>query len=56
MSQTYYTPAEVAEKMQVTRRTVYRWIDSGKLTARKPVRGSRLLRIKKDQLCNLQAR
>lgn len=52
----YYTPSEVAAHMKVSRRTVYRWIDSGKLKASKPVDGSRLLRIKKDQLCKLQAR
>lgn len=52
----YYTPAEVAKTLKVTRRTVYRWIDSGKLEAKKPVNGSRLLRIEKDQLCKLRAR
>jgi excisionase family DNA binding protein len=27
----YYTPEEVATKLQVTRRTVYRWLTEGKL-------------------------
>ena len=31
----YLTPAEIAEKLKVTRRTVYKWIDEGKLRAYK---------------------
>lgn len=30
-----YTPKEVAEMLQVTERTVYRWIDKGHLKAAK---------------------
>lgn len=56
MKEEYLTPLEVAEQMKVHRRTVYRWIEKGTLKAKKPVDGSRLVRIKKDQLCNLQAR
>lgn len=29
----YYRPDEIAEYFSVTRRTVYFWIDTGKLTA-----------------------
>ena len=31
----YLTPAEIAERLKVTRRTVYKWIDEGKLQAYK---------------------
>jgi excisionase family DNA binding protein len=29
----YYTPAEIAERLKVTPRTVYRWLESGELRA-----------------------
>lgn len=32
---TYYSPVEVAEALSVSRRTVYRWLDSGELAAEK---------------------
>ena len=31
MHETYLTPQEVADLLKVTRRTVYRWIESGEL-------------------------
>lgn len=31
MSETYYTPVQIATRLQVTRRTVYRWLTEDKL-------------------------
>jgi excisionase family DNA binding protein len=31
VNETYLTPQEVADLLKVTRRTVYRWIESGEL-------------------------
>jgi excisionase family DNA binding protein len=44
------TPAQVAERLQVTEHTVYQWIREGKLRA---VRISRLLRIPEKALAEL---
>ena len=38
----YYTPDEVADLLKVRRLTVYRWIDTGKLSAKKIGRGLRI--------------
>jgi excisionase family DNA binding protein len=35
MQSTYYTLPEVAERLKVSRRTVYRWVQSGDLQAHK---------------------
>ena len=35
MQSTYYTLPEVAERLKVSRRTVYRWVQSGELSAHK---------------------
>ena len=35
MQSTYYTLPEVAERLKVSRRTVYRWVQSGDLPAHK---------------------
>jgi len=45
-----YTPAEVAESLKVSRRTVYRWIDSERLPAAKVGKG---WRITEETLRNL---
>ena len=37
-----FTPEQVAERLQVTRRTVYQWINDGKLPALKVGRGWRI--------------
>lgn len=44
----YLTPAEVAARARVTRRTVYSWITTGVLDARRV--GPRRLLIASDQL------
>jgi len=41
------TPAQVAERLQVTERTVYRWIDAKELKATKL---GRVWRIKEEDL------
>ncbi len=46
----FYTPAEVADLLQVTRRTVYDWIKSGKLEAVQVGRGWRISRETLDRL------
>ena len=33
VEETYYTLPEVAEKLKVSRRTVYRWVQAGELPA-----------------------
>ncbi len=43
----FYTPAEVAEMLKTTRRTVYRWVKSGKL---KSVKAGTYVRIARDDL------
>jgi excisionase family DNA binding protein len=35
VEETYYTLPEVAEKLKVSRRTVYRWVQAGELPAYK---------------------
>ncbi len=40
-----YTAGDIAEKLKVTKRTVYRWIDDGKLPALK-IEG--IIRIKES--------
>lgn len=47
-----YTPDEVAEILQVTRRTVYGWIKDGKLKAVKVGRGWRVKREELDSFIN----
>jgi excisionase family DNA binding protein len=43
----YYTPKEVAERLKVTTRTVYRWLESGDLRA---IRFTREYRISETDL------
>ena len=38
----YFTPDEVADLLKVRRLTIYRWIDAGKLSAKKVGRGLRI--------------
>jgi len=47
MNEKLLTPAQVAERLQITERTVYEWIRGGKLTALKL---GRLWRIRQDDL------
>ena len=47
MNEKLLTPAQVAERLQITERTVYEWISGGKLTALKL---GRLWRIRQDDL------
>ena len=47
MSEKLLTPTQVAERLQITERTVYEWIRGGKLTALKL---GRLWRIRQDDL------
>lgn len=47
MNDQMLTPAQVAERLQVTERTVYRWLDAGEL---KGVKLGRLWRIKEEAL------
>ncbi len=47
MNEKLLTPAQVAERLQITERTVYEWIRGGKLTALKL---GRLWRIRQDEL------
>ena len=47
MNEKLLTPAQVAERLQITERTVYEWIRDGKLTALKL---GRLWRIRQDDL------
>jgi len=47
MSEKLLTPTQVAERLQITERTVYEWIRGGKLTALKL---GRLWRIRQDEL------
>ncbi len=43
----FYTPAEVADMLKTTRRTVYKWIEQGKL---KSVKAGKYVRIARDDL------
>ncbi len=45
--QSIYTPEEMAEKLKITRRTVYRWIEKGELKAFK---AGKLWRITEEDL------
>ena len=47
MNEKLLPPAQVAERLQITERTVYEWIRGGKLTALKL---GRLWRIRQDDL------
>lgn len=47
-----YTPKEVADIMQVTRQTVYNWVNSGEVQAFKVGRN---LRITESEMKKLQA-
>ena len=52
MQSTYYTLPEIAERLKVSRRTVYRWVQSGELRAHKlgPDRPGVEWRIGEDDL------
>lgn len=54
MQSAYYTLPEVAERLKVSRRTVYRWVQSGALSAHKlgPDRPGVEWRIGEDDLEN----
>lgn len=43
----FYTPAEVADMLKTTRRTVYKWIEQNKL---KSVKAGKYVRIARDDL------
>lgn len=43
----FYTPAEVAELLKTTRRTVYNWIEKGQL---KSIKAGKLVRITRADL------
>jgi len=43
----FYTPAEIADMLKTTRRTVYKWIEKGHL---KSVKAGKLVRIKRADL------
>ena len=43
----FYTPAEVAEMLKTTRRTVYKWIEKGEL---KSFKAGKLVRIASEDL------
>ncbi|WP_391558938.1 helix-turn-helix domain-containing protein [Robertmurraya sp.] len=47
MEDKIFTPAQVADRLQVAEKTVYRWLDSGKL---KGVKLGRLWRIREEKL------
>ncbi len=47
MNEKLLTPAQVAERLQITERTVYEWIRGGRLPALKL---GRLWRIRQDEL------
>ncbi len=47
MDREYFTPAEVAARLKVTRQAVYKWIEQGKLEA---VRIEKAVRIPRDSL------
>ncbi len=47
MDREFFTPAEVAARLKVTRQAVYKWIEQGKLEA---VRIERAVRIPRDSL------
>lgn len=47
-----YTLEEIEQLLQVTRRTIYNWIKSGKLRAFKVGRGWRVSRAELDRFMN----
>lgn len=47
MEERLLTPAQVADRLQVTEKTVYRWLDAGKLAG---VKLGRLWRIREENL------
>lgn len=47
-ARTYWTVPEIAERLRVSRPTVYRWIEDGTLKANKP--SARTVRISNDDL------
>jgi excisionase family DNA binding protein len=47
LAQAWYTPKEIAEILHVSRMTVYRWIDSGKLS---PLCVHRPIRIPRSEV------
>ncbi len=42
-----YTPIEVAKIFKVTRKTIYNWIESGKI---KPIKIGNVIRIPKEEV------
>lgn len=46
----YYTVQQVAEKLQVTEKTVYRWVRDGELAAQRMGRSQKGLRISQEAL------
>jgi excisionase family DNA binding protein len=46
----YYTLEEIAERLKVSRRTVNRWIEDGKLTAVKFAPGQGHIRVAESDL------
>jgi len=47
----HYTPAQVAELLQVSRLTVYRWIARGRLRVRRV--GARVVRVPESSIQSL---
>ena len=47
MEEKFFTPAQVAERLQVVERTIYRWIEAGELHA---VKLGRVWRIQESSL------
>lgn len=46
----YYTPLEAAEAIGCDRRTIYRYLESGKLTRFNPVPGSTVILIPRTEV------
>ncbi len=47
MTEEYLTPAEIAKRLKITERTVYRWLDAGQLRG---VKLGRVWRVRTNDL------
>jgi excisionase family DNA binding protein len=52
----FLTPEEVADRLRVTRRTVYRWLTSGDLAGQRAGRGWRISERALAEFLNAQGR